>query len=175
MPTLIVKRLIEPGFEHAYEEGLSKIVDEAEKMDGYLGANIVRPANKKQPLYIYSVKFDSQKHLDKYKNSSLRQNFLKEWHEHSQKAIEEHTINGLDWWFALPGGNPEVPRYKVVLLTICAAYPIVLILNLIINGTQGIGVTAVKILFVIPVTIFLMSYITMPFLLNLFKNWLEGK
>jgi antibiotic biosynthesis monooxygenase (ABM) superfamily enzyme len=175
MPTLIVKRLIEPGFERAYEDGLANIIDDAEKMDGYLGANIARPSNKEKPLYIYSVKFDSQKHLQMYKDSTMRQQFLKEWHEHSQKPIEEHTIHGIDWWFVLPGGHSEIPRYKMVFLTISAAYPIVLLLNIFINGAQNLGVTAIKIFFVIVITISLMSYVTMPFLLNFLKDWLEGK
>lgn len=92
MPTLIVKRLIKPGFEQSYENSLSEMVDAAEQMDGYMGSNVARSANKKHPLYIFSIKFDTQKQLQVYKQSSLRQKLLKEWHEQSQKPIDERTI-----------------------------------------------------------------------------------
>jgi hypothetical protein len=173
MPTLIVKRLIKPGFEHSYEHSLSGMVDEAEQMEGYLGANVARPGNKKNPLYIFSIKFDTQKHLQAYKDSSLRQKLLKEWHEQSQKPIDERTIKSIDWWFILPEDYTENTRYKMILVSIIAAYPVVLILNIIITGTKNIEETAVKILLLVIMTILIMNFVTMPFFLNLLKNWLK--
>lgn len=173
MPTLVVKRLIKPGYEREYEQSLAKLIDQAEELDGYMGVNIARPQNKKNPLYVFSAKFDTKEHLQKYINSPFRKALIHEWHDKSQGPIAEKTLSGVDWWFVLPGGHSDIPKYKMVFLTIAAAYPIVMFFTVILTGFENIAYTALRTLFTITMTVILMTYFTLPFLINYFKKWLQ--
>jgi antibiotic biosynthesis monooxygenase (ABM) superfamily enzyme len=173
MPTLIVKRLVTLGHEKEYEKRMEHFIDNVENMDGYMGINIVRAEDKRRPLYIFSAKFDTKKNLQKFKESEIRKQYLRELQNISQAPIKERTINKLDWWFALPGNHYDLPPYKMLIVTILAVYPSVFILNLLFNPVQDIAVLAVRTFVVVGITIVIMSYITLPFLLNVFKSWLH--
>ncbi len=172
MPTLIIKRLVKPGHEKDYEQNLEKLIDHSEHMDGYMGINVVRPTNKAYPLYVFTAKFDTEEHLQKFKESNFRQTWLKLIHEITQSPIKERTINKHDWWFALPGTHADIPRYKMVIVTTLAAYPVVFGLNVFQDHQQDLVALALRTLFIVTITISTISYITMPILLNVFKHWL---
>lgn len=173
MPTLVVKRLVMPGHEKQYEHSIGNLIAHAERMDGYMGINIARPASKKHPLYVFSAKFDTVRNLQKFKESDFRKACLKELQGISLAPIKERTINKLDWWFALPGSHFEIPHYKMILVTILAIYPIVFALNMLFYPMHDVLETAVKTLFVVIVTITVMSYITLPLTLKLLQRWLH--
>lgn len=172
MPTLVVKRLIMPGHSREYEHSLAQFIDHVELMDGYMGVNIARPARKDKPLYIFTAKFDTEKHLQQYKDSEIRKHFINHWKDFTQKSIAERTIKGLDWWFASPGDHIEVPKYKMIVVSFFAAYPLVYVINIIFNPYQDLIVLAGKILVVVSITIVVMNYFTIPLFLGMFKKWL---
>ena len=172
MTTIVVKRLVTHGHEKEYENQMEQFIDEVKNMDGYMGINIGKPANKDFPLYVFTVKFDTKKNLQKYKESEIRKQYLKELQSISQAPIREQTINRLDWWFALPGQHYDLPHYKMLLLTILAVYPIVLIQNLFLGSVDNFILVALRTLFTVTVTIIIMSYVTLPILLAFSKKWL---
>jgi antibiotic biosynthesis monooxygenase (ABM) superfamily enzyme len=172
MPTLIVKRLIKPGYEKDYERNLSELIAHSEKMDGYMGINVTRPENKSYPLYVFSAKFDTETNLQNFKESDYRKAWLKELYGITQEPIHERTINKHDWWFALPGAHIDIPQYKMVIVTTIAAYPVVLGLNFINGPSQDIAMLGIKTFIVVIITISVISYITMPIMLSLLKKWL---
>lgn len=174
MPTLIVKRLIKPGHEKDYEQNMEKLIEHSENMDGYMGINIVKPASKRYPLYVFTARFDTEENLQKFKNSEYRQSVLKHMRDISQAPIRERTITKHDWWFALPGAHLSVPRYKMVVVTICAAYPVVFLLNVYTVGSSNLGEQAVRTFIAVTITIATISYITMPLALQIFKKWLNS-
>lgn len=174
MSTLVVKRLIKLGFEKDYERILKRLIEQSEHMDGYMGINVVRVADQNKPLYIFTAKFDTRENLEKFKNSEIRQNALKQIHEISQSTVKERTIHKHDWWFALPGAHFDIPRYKMVVVTIFAAYPVVLLLNIYSLGMSNLGSLALKTLIGVTITISTISYITMPIFLTLFRKWINS-
>jgi uncharacterized protein len=174
MPTLIVKRLIKPGHEKDYEQSMEKLIEDSEHMDGYMGINIVRPTSKKYPLYVFTARFDTEENLQKFKESQHRQNALKHIREISQAPIKERTITKHDWLFALPGAHYDMPRYKMVVVTIFAAYPVVLGVNIYSNGMSNFETLAVRTLIAVTITIATISYITMPIFLRIFKKWINS-
>lgn len=173
MPTLIVKRLIKPGHEKDYEHSLESLIQESEHMDGYMGINVVRPTNKKYPLYVFIARFSTEENLKKFKNSEIRKSILKRIREISQAPIKEQTVSKHDWWFALPGAHYDIPRYKMVMVTILAAYPVVLAVNLYYTHGQNIQEVAYRTLIAVCITIAAISYITMPIALAVFNKWLN--
>jgi antibiotic biosynthesis monooxygenase (ABM) superfamily enzyme len=172
MPTLIVKRLVKRGSEKDYEHILSHLIEKTEAMDGYMGINIARPANKQYPLYVFSAKFDTEENLEKFKNSEIRQETLKSLHSVTQKPITEHTLKGLAWWFAMPAEYNEVSKLKMLSITILGAYPIVLLLNIFINPKAHILNLIINTFIVILITIITMTYVTLPLLIKIFAKWL---
>lgn len=172
MPTLIVKRLVKRGYEKNYEHILSNLVEKTESMDGYMGINIARPVNKNYPLYVFSAKFDTDENLEKFKNSRIRQETLRALHDVTQRPITEHTLKGLAWWFAMPAQYTEVSKIKMLIITILGAYPIVLVLNILINSKISIVTLAINTFFIILITIVTMTYITLPILIKIFTKWL---
>jgi antibiotic biosynthesis monooxygenase (ABM) superfamily enzyme len=173
MPTLVVKRHVMPGHEKEYEQSINNLIDQTEQMDGYMGINVARPASKKNPIYVFSARFDSKENLNKFKESEVRKECLKELQHISQEPIKEKTINKLDWWFALPSTQHDVPRYKMVSITVAAAYPIVLAFNFMSDPSQHVAILALRTFIIVIFTIIIMSYITLPFLLYMLKPWLQ--
>jgi antibiotic biosynthesis monooxygenase (ABM) superfamily enzyme len=174
MPTLLIKRLIKRGHEKEYENILQDLIQHSEHMDGYMGINVVRSSDKENPLYIFTARFDTKENLDKFKSSSFRHEALKRIHDISQAPIRERTISKHDWWFALPGAHYDIPRYKMVVVTIFAAYPVVLGVNIYNNGIDNFGTLALRTLIAVTITIATISYITMPIFLSIFRKWINS-
>ena len=56
--TIVARRLVKPGREHAYEAWLSRLLNDATGVHGYLGATIHRPAATSPREYTSVFRFD---------------------------------------------------------------------------------------------------------------------
>ncbi len=90
--TVIISRRIKPGRERDFEAWLGCITQESHNFPGYLGANVIRPSNRKQPEFVTIFRFDSYTNLARWENSSVRHEWLKRADEMARER-QSHSEN----------------------------------------------------------------------------------
>src|SRR4051812_39724437 len=76
--TVVVTRRVKAGREADYEKWLSRLIDEARLMPGFMGTNILRPSPSGPREYTSVFRFDSVDSLQAFEQSELRARYLQE-------------------------------------------------------------------------------------------------
>ena len=77
-------------------------------------------------------------------------------------------------WFTPPAGCPQPPRYKMVLVTLLAVYPLISLVQLALVPLLGGWPLALRTLATSALLVCLMTYAAMPLATRLFARWLYG-
>jgi uncharacterized protein len=174
--TVIVKRTVKVGREAEYEQWVKDTTEDLKAFPGYMDITMIRPTGAKKE-YVLIIRFDSYKHVQDWENSDIRN----KWMERAKPFTEEvsnQKITGLEYWFPLPEIPKAAvpPRYKMVVVTILAIYPLSLIVNFILGYLlppqtpmllRGL-ITAI-------LMVICMTYLVMPKMTSLFRSWLFPK
>ena len=95
MPTgissVVVTRRVKPGCEDAYETLLNGLLEDAGKLQGFLGAQVLRPDVSSHGEYHITLRFDSEKAREDWERSTERQR----WVERMKALAEEPTVRVL--------------------------------------------------------------------------------
>ncbi len=181
--TAIISRRVRAGCEKAFEEWLQGISQAAAQFPGHQGVSILRPHDPANPEYVVILKFDAVPHLREWLKSEIR----REWIERSNPLTETPDkvteLTGLKPWFTLPGQPLRTPpRWKMFLLTLLAAYPLIMIVTALFGpwlGQSGpwVGHSSPWLFnFVVTVALTtLLTYLAMPLVTRLFYAWLYPK
>ncbi len=167
--TVVLTWRVKPGKDKAFKEWVHGITGAAVKFPGHLGVTNIRYPDSGR-IYHSVLKFDDQKHLDAWLNSKERAAWIKRLGGIATE--QKNKLTGLENWFEMPGMNPP-PRWKMVIATFIAVYPVSLLLNYFVSPhTVHVNVFARALLFpvVLPV---LLTYFLMPFVTQkILKRWL---
>ncbi|PSN15697.1 antibiotic biosynthesis monooxygenase [filamentous cyanobacterium CCT1] len=172
--TAIISHFIRPGREQGYEEWLHGIATAAHQFKGHLGVNVIRPCNPAHPEYVAIVRFDHYNNLKIWLESSMRQEWLKRLQPLIEKPETIQTLTGLETWFTLPNKPMKAPppRYKMAIVTWLGVFFTISILNrLLVPLLAGLPVL-LRTLLVTGLTVALLTYVIMPRLTQLFRQWL---
>jgi antibiotic biosynthesis monooxygenase (ABM) superfamily enzyme len=169
--TLIFSWDVLPGKESAFTEWLHGISKASSHWAGHLGVTTLRPPSGKGTYYSV-LRFDTDAHLKTWLDSEERHI----WIEQLRGIAEVHTTKatGLETWFDIPGQSVvPPPRWKMVLVTFVAVYPLSLLLGAFISPHLihwNLFLRALLFPIVAPT---LLTYVLLPFLTQrVFKRWL---
>jgi len=171
--TIVVSYRAKAGREQALEAWIEGICHAAQQFEGHLGVNVLKPTSGIRPDYIVIFRFDSDKHLRKWEDSKIRQ----EWLAHVESVSEEPHIQkvaGLEYWFTLPH-VPAInapPRYKMAMVTFIGIFPLSILLSSLLGFVLGEVPVLVRGLVTAVLLVVLMTYVVMPNLTRLFARWL---
>ena len=173
--TVCVSVKVKPDSEEAFEQWIGGVGRAAAQFAGHQGLNVLRPDGKDIAEYVYIFRFDTYAHLKQWEESKERE----QWVEKLQPLIQEGSTNkqvvtGLEGWFYLPGRRASVPppRYKMVLVTVLAIYPLSVLVPLLLGPYIGFLPPLIRSLIIAACLVLLMTYVVMPLLTRLFANWL---
>ncbi|OGD86690.1 hypothetical protein A2164_02730 [Candidatus Curtissbacteria bacterium RBG_13_35_7] len=173
--TLIIRRIVKPNHIKEYERWLNNAARQVKNIEGNLGVYIVRPIHTHHPEYILIVQFDTQENLLTFKNSQLRKQWLEKLKEISLGSIVEKDLSIFDTWFvSSKEGFDNIdlpPRYKTFIITTITVFPLVIILNYVMNFFP-INNSLLKLLLTLTIAIGLMTYIIIPYLSKKIRFWL---
>jgi antibiotic biosynthesis monooxygenase (ABM) superfamily enzyme len=171
--TVVVRHLVKQGREPEFEAWLRGITTAMLQFEGQQGYNVVRPTGKTQPEYLVFFRFDSFENLEKWEHSSERREWLDRLESLSSREPlrEQHT--GLEVWFSPPSGRP-FPRWKMVAVTLLAIYPLISLVQLLLVPILPDWPILLRTLVTSTLLVFLMTYIVMPIMTQLFAPWLYG-
>ncbi len=171
--TTIFSRRVRPGFEPQYEEWLTGITHAAAHFAGNQGTTILRPGAGR-PEYIAIAQFDSAENLERWLVSPEREGWLAKLGSITLDSEEVSSLTGMERWFTLPDRSvTQAPaRYKTAVLVLVGLYPLVLILNPILEPLTGSWPRELQVLASLVVSVPIMVWGVMPWLTRLCFRWL---
>jgi uncharacterized protein len=134
--TLVISEVVKPSQATAYEAWTKGINRDAQKFEGYLGIDVIRPRDHHHPEYVVIVKFDTYDHLRTWLASPTYRAWMEQSYQLIAARSQQHLPNGLELWFTLPKQQtglqsplPHPPYYKQVVVGVLAVYPLILLAN----------------------------------------------
>ncbi len=172
--TVVVTRRVKPGREQDYEAWLTRLLHDATRLTGYLGATVHRPSATGPRDYTSVFRFDSVDSLRAFEQSELRRRALSEVGALVEADAAWRTLTGLEFWFAAPSGTvvPQPSRLRMALLMIVVVYTLVLSLGQLVALTLSSAPAAVRLLITIVLEVALMTWVIMPRLTRLLARWI---
>ena len=75
--TIIISRAVKPGYQQAFEAALEEISAEVKTFSGYMGGNLIRPADGSKLEYVNIFRFDTYENMHAWEVSAVRQKWLR--------------------------------------------------------------------------------------------------
>jgi uncharacterized protein len=175
--TVDVLQQVKPGCEAQFEQVLSDLIEAAKGFEGYLGTNVFRPANHSNLEYRIVFKFDHLSNLRDWEDSAIRRRLLERTKRLTGGSHQFQRLTGLETWFTLPdqGAIIPPPRYKMLVVTFLAIFPLINLLNLVLQPLLKPLPTLLRGLIITLVMLSLTTYVVMPRMTKLFAKWLYPK
>jgi antibiotic biosynthesis monooxygenase (ABM) superfamily enzyme len=172
--TVVVTRRVKAGREADYEKWLSRLIDEARLMPGYMGTNILRPSPSGPREYTSVFRFDSVDSLQGFEQSELRARYLQEAAAYVEADAVWKKLTGLEFWFVPPPGTvvPQPSRWRMALVMIAVVYGLVLSIGQLVALAAGSLPLQLRLLVTITLEVFLMTYVLMPRLTRWLARWI---
>ena len=175
--TVYVTRKIRPDRVAEFERLLDQAIKTANKFPGYLGVTVFRPNRPRDHEYLIVFKFDKLSALLGWENSEERKKFHASAESLQVAPTQTSRITGFEAWFTLPQrpGLSPPPRYKMTLVTMLAAFPMLAMLGLTLGPALLKMPLLLRCLIQVAILIPAMSYVVMPTMTRLFAKWLYPK
>ncbi len=173
--TVSISRKIQPGYAAEYEQWLSGIIGAAASYPGYQGANVLRPGPATDYEYVVIYRFDSYYHCQQWEQSELRQRWLDKL---GRLVVDGETTTrrstGLEFWFDLPElpVNKAAPPHKMALVLIVVVYGMAMAFDLLFQPLLALMPLSLGKLLIVVAQVLLLTYLIMPRVTQLLKNWL---
>ncbi|WP_045233716.1 hypothetical protein, partial [Deinococcus pimensis] len=148
---------------------------EAGRFPGHLGVGVIRPARVGPREYTLVVRFSDFGSFRAWQDSPQRAAWLARASELIEGEPRESVTGGLEYWFTPPDSPVlrQPPRWKMVLLTVLALYPLNLSLNLLFAPHLTAWPLAARLLLFAVLVVSMMTYLVMPWVTRLFAPWLS--
>lgn len=173
--TTVVTRRVRPDRRDEYEAWLGRLLADASTLDGYLGAEVVRPpAGAATPEYTSVFRFATVAQLREFERSDLRRRHLDEVVDLVEADAVWDTTTGLEWWFTPPAGTvvAQPVRWRMALVLGVVVYLLVLVFGAVTTALLDGWPPPLRLALVIAVEIALMTYVLLPWLTRRLARWI---
>ncbi|MEH6626697.1 MAG: antibiotic biosynthesis monooxygenase [Motiliproteus sp.] len=172
--TVSICRRVKKGMDRAYEFWISGVIEAASSYPGHLGTSVLRPSQSTNHQYVVIYRFDSYANCQYWEDSLLRQQWLAQLDDLVVGEATTHRGTGLEFWFdlpELPAHKPPAPT-KMALVLIVVVYALVMAINLLFAPLLSEFPLWLKTLLIVVTQVLLMTFVVMPRVTKLLKNWL---
>lgn len=175
--TVIFVDRIRAEAENKFRVWINGIHAETRACRGFLDVTTIRGVRSGKIEFTTLLKFDTQAHLTQWLDSEANTQWVKALPGLLDEPQFRDTKSGSNPWFALPtaaqGGPSNQPAlWKQTLLGIVTVYPMILLLNYLLNPIIGNWPTHLAILLVVVILSALLTYPIMPFTTLVLRRWL---
>jgi len=170
--TVVFSWKVKPGQAEQLERQMHEMHKVARTFPGHMGVTTLL-TDVKRGEYQTILRFDSTEHLDEWLESPRRRALLQEMTAIAHVETSQR-MTGLETWFELPRPTPSgPPRWKMVVTTFLAIYPISLAYGYLVAPHVAAWPVAVRALFLPVFAPILLTYLFMPVLTQrVLKGWL---
>jgi antibiotic biosynthesis monooxygenase (ABM) superfamily enzyme len=162
--TVAVTRVIRPGKEREFAEWADEVDTVAASFDGHLGGIRLHDVQGVNHLVYW---FDSESNLRAWEESPRRHALIERGDRISERRSS--TASGLESWFDV---GADSPKWKNFVLTWAAAYPTLLVVNLVLNAALPELPKAVLLLITSGILVTLLTWVILPRLNRRARPWL---
>ncbi len=174
--TVVFVRNVKPNRINDFEEWVKGINQAVKGIEGYIGADVIRPGDHSHPEYVIVLRFDGYEHLRTWMESREREIWVKKLEGMTIGETHIQEAHGFEPWFTLPDHSTVPPAsYKMALVTILAIYPPLLAVSTILSSLLQGWPKALVILLSLFLLVPAMTYYIMPWMTRLFCFWLYPK
>lgn len=172
--TVVVSRVVKPNCIESFEDWISGITSECSTFEGYLGSDVVRPHDPRNPTYVTIFKFDTYQHLRAWADSPNRARWVEKVRPLTVGEADVKKITGLEYWFSLPDRAAVMPppRHKMAVVTLIAIYPLILLVDFLLEPLTYEMPHLMGLLLSVGLTVILMTWVVMPIMTRVFAFWL---
>nr|BAH89307.1 hypothetical protein [uncultured bacterium]BAH89750.1 hypothetical protein [uncultured bacterium]BAH90576.1 hypothetical protein [uncultured bacterium] len=172
--TVSISRRIKPGREADYEAWVHGVIEAARGFAGHMGVSILRPSGKTGDRYVLIYRYDSWAHCEAWERSDARRKWTEKLADMVEGDPETRRATGLEAWFELPEvpASKPAPQWKMALVLIAVVFVIVFPLQLLILPLTADWPHWSRTLLIAIIQVLLMTYLVMPRVTALLKNWL---
>ncbi|GGO90183.1 antibiotic biosynthesis monooxygenase [Wenjunlia tyrosinilytica] len=161
-----------PGKENDFRHWAHGITRRAVRYPGHQGVTWLRPESESRDHYAV-LRFADPQRLSDWMASPERA----EWQDRLEGIAVETSryqdTTGMETWFHLPGSPaPSPPRWKMVVVTFCAVYPLSMLLGWLVTPEVAPWPLPARAAVFPAVVAPLLTYIVMPWLSRLLRRWL---
>ena len=169
-----VTHTIKPGCEKAYEALMVGINEAARRFPGYQRREVIKTPGADTLRYPVILHFDTEANLRRWADSPERQEWLNRMSGMMVESTPLQVLTGLETWFTLAEAGPMVPppRYKMMIVTWLAIFPLITAINAIAAPLLDPLPVVVRALLMTSIAVPTMTYLVMPRMTRLFRRWL---
>jgi uncharacterized protein len=172
--TVVFSWTVKPGKRQLFEHMMHDIHKVARTFPGHMGVTTIKSPERSDNFQTV-LRFDNYEHLVAWLRSPTRQNMMQALGEVAHIDIDVATkATGLETWFEIPGQvvTPP-PRWKMVVTTFIAIYPISLLFGYFVTPYTASLPIWVRALFLPVFAPIMLTYLIMPLLTQrVLKRWL---
>ncbi len=170
--TVLFNMTVHQGKENEFETLMHELHKAARTFPGHMGVTTLKnPASTGGRQTV--LRFDNEQHLQDWLSSPIRKKLMQHINEIADSE-NYREATGLETWFDIPGQRvTPPPRWKMVIATFIAIYPLSLIYGFFIAPNTLSWPTPVRAL-ILPIGApIILTYLFMPFLSQrVLKRWL---
>lgn len=170
--TVSVARKVVPGREADYEAWMKEVTAKALEYPGHMGVNVIRPTSASNE-YVTIFRFDTYAHSRAWEDSPVRAEFRAALDGIVEGEDEVHKGTGLEFWFSLPElpvANPS--PHKMALVLVVVVFLLVSGIRFVLSTFAADWPGTVQLFLTVFCQVMLMTYVVMPRVTALLKNWL---
>jgi antibiotic biosynthesis monooxygenase (ABM) superfamily enzyme len=171
---VVVSHPVSPENEEEFLAWQERMTDAERAYPGFLGSEVFRPVPGIQEDWTIVYRFDTSEHLDRWLDSSERQQLLAEGDKFG--GFDLHRIsNPFGSWFSFgddaPGAD-QPPSWKTALSVLVGLYPTVGLLTLAISELWPSGELWESLLLGNVLSVGLLTWLVMPIVTRGLRFWL---
>lgn len=167
---LAIRYKVNPEKENDFEEWKCKIDSTVSTFDGYQDTVHIHPIEQDDYHHII-LRFNNKENLQKWIDSDFRahmhNDFKGIWVSEKEESIDDWET----FWFSK---MKQMKRWKQWAVTFLAVYPLTVIIPYFINNfNKFFPLSFFKGILSAVLISWFMTFLVMPFMLKLFRNWLH--
>ena len=170
--TEVIIREIRPGREKDYDEWNRRFLELKKTAPGYLSTTVIAPGGSDSSIRYIITRFKDKDSLESWQKLENSEKMFEEVNMYSTPHYRSAT--GLETWFALPKleAVKPPPRWKMVLVTLVAAYIISWVAAFFLNPIIGSWPLFASDLVITIILVLGLTYFALPLLTRLLRRWL---
>jgi len=163
------------GKERQWEQAIGELIRTSMSFTGHQGSIVLKPDSAGQPHYRVITRFDTVDHMQRWYDSSERQEKVSQLEPFQEHPAEIQHLTGLETWFTPPGSfdaGATPPKYKMAVVVWIAVYCTVLPLIATLKPMLGWLPSLVASAILAAISVASMTWLVLPALTWVFRGWL---